>query len=184
MTESTCADEDCARPTYCRGLCQLHYGRAWRLGLLAPAEPPAGWHRLTNVDRTDRTATCSRCGQVGVRVRRDGSAKCMTKRAAYNRRGSGTRTRTPVDTTQRRKYLLWNKYRLRIEDYERLLAGQGGCCAICGAQPRTDRPLDVDHCHETGRVRGLLCNPCNNALRRWGDNPAGVERVLRYVTNP
>lgn len=50
-----------------------------------------------------------------------------------------------------------------IEDYDRLLAAQGGGCAICGNPPKTRR-LDVDHDHKTGRVRGLLCFVCNHHL--------------------
>ena len=55
---------------------------------------------------------------------------------------------------------------LSIEDYDRLLAAQGGVCAICGAAPKTRR-LDTDHDHKTGTVRGLLCHRCNRALPNW-----------------
>lgn len=51
-------------------------------------------------------------------------------------------------------------------DYLRLLADQGGGCAICGATPKTRR-LHTDHDHKTGRVRGLLCYRCNRALPAW-----------------
>ena len=54
------------------------------------------------------------------------------------------------------------------EDYARLLAAQGGGCAICGNPPKTRR-LHVDHDHKTGRVRGLLCHRCNRALPNWVD---------------
>ena len=53
-----------------------------------------------------------------------------------------------------------------VEDYDRLLAAQGGGCAICGNPPKTRR-LDVDHDHRTGKVRGLLCHRCNRALPAW-----------------
>jgi hypothetical protein len=51
-------------------------------------------------------------------------------------------------------------------EYDRLLAAQGGGCAICGNPPKTRR-LHVDHDHKTGRVRGLLCHRCNRALPDW-----------------
>jgi len=48
------------------------------------------------------------------------------------------------------------------EDYETLLESQNNCCLICGVSEETlNRPLAVDHCHTTGRVRGLLCDKCN-----------------------
>jgi hypothetical protein len=52
------------------------------------------------------------------------------------------------------------------DDYEALLAAQGGGCAICGNPPKTRR-LHVDHDHKTGKVRGLLCHRCNRALPSW-----------------
>lgn len=52
------------------------------------------------------------------------------------------------------------------EQYERLLAAQGGHCALCPNTPKTRR-LAVDHEHRTGRVRGLLCHRCNRALPTW-----------------
>jgi hypothetical protein len=54
------------------------------------------------------------------------------------------------------------------EQYEAMLAAQGGGCAICGNPPKTRR-LDVDHDHRTGKVRGLLCHRCNRALPSWVD---------------
>ena len=55
---------------------------------------------------------------------------------------------------------------LSVEDYDAMLAAQGGVCAICGNPPKTRR-LDVDHDHKTGKVRGLLCHRCNRALPTW-----------------
>lgn len=55
---------------------------------------------------------------------------------------------------------------LSLEEYDALLAAQGGGCAICGNPPKTRR-LDVDHDHRTGKVRGLLCHRCNRALPSW-----------------
>jgi hypothetical protein len=52
------------------------------------------------------------------------------------------------------------------EQYERLLAAQGGHCALCPNTPKTRR-LAVDHEHRTGRVRGLLCHRCNRVLPTW-----------------
>lgn len=53
------------------------------------------------------------------------------------------------------------RYGLEPEDHAALLSSQGGACALCGDSPHYD--LYVDHDHETGRVRSLLCARCNNA---------------------
>lgn len=54
-----------------------------------------------------------------------------------------------------------------LEDYYRMLAAQGGGCAICQRPPSERRRLDVDHDHRSGKVRGLLCHRCNRALASW-----------------
>ncbi len=72
-------------------------------------------------------------------------------------------------------------YGLTLEAFQAMERGQNGCCAIC-ARPPTKGNLNVDHCHETGRVRGLLCKPCNTALGALGDNAEGLRRALTYLT--
>jgi hypothetical protein len=66
-------------------------------------------------------------------------------------------------------------------DYEELLAQQGGGCVICGRRP-TKVSLHVDHDHETGEIRGLLCVGCNNALGQFHDDPMLLERAADYVS--
>jgi hypothetical protein len=55
------------------------------------------------------------------------------------------------------------RYGITPECYEDMLAKQGGVCAICGGEPHRYR-LAVDHDHKSGKVRSLLCSPCNTAL--------------------
>lgn len=71
------------------------------------------------------------------------------------------------------------KYKLSLVDYERLCESQKGKCAICKKTPK--RKLVIDHCHTTGKVRGLLCMYCNIALGFLGDNIAGVEKAVKYL---
>lgn len=65
-------------------------------------------------------------------------------------------------------------------DYDDLLARQGGGCRICGKEPRKIS-LHVDHDHETGEVRGLLCVGCNNSLGQMHDDPHLLLRAVEYV---
>lgn len=69
------------------------------------------------------------------------------------------------------------------DDWDKMYDEQGGVCALCQTPDRTGRhgKLSVDHCHETGRVRGLLCTACNSALGLLGDTPKAMERVLAYL---
>jgi hypothetical protein len=72
-------------------------------------------------------------------------------------------------------------YGLTTADFVRLFAGQGGLCAICGKPNERRRRLVVDHCHTSGRVRGLLCDACNNMLGMAGEDPAILRAAADYL---
>lgn len=78
---------------------------------------------------------------------------------------------------------LERKYGITPEIWQEMYDGQGGVCALCQIPGRTGKhgKLAVDHCHSTGRVRGLLCAPCNVAVGILGDSPERLERVLAYL---
>lgn len=88
---------------------------------------------------------------------------------------NGTPERKTYMSAYLRKYGLQQKYGITVEQYEMMFAAQEGLCAIC-RMPPTVKSLHVDHCHATGKIRGLLCTRCNNALERlekhagWGTN--------------
>jgi len=63
-----------------------------------------------------------------------------------------------------RKNRLARIYNLSVEEYDSKLNAQNGKCAICSELPVNNKLLSVDHCHKTGKVRGLLCHKCNAAL--------------------
>lgn len=73
-------------------------------------------------------------------------------------------------------------YGLKPGEYQEMLDKQGGVCAICGRRPVTIR-LAVDHDHETGRVRGLLCRRCNRALGLWEGDNNRMQNLILYVQN-
>jgi hypothetical protein len=83
---------------------------------------------------------------------------------------------------QRRKASLRAKYKISESDYMLLNEVQGGLCAICGRKPSGKRPvLCIDHCHKTGRIRGLLCMNCNSGLGYFHDNPERMQKAARYL---
>lgn len=83
-----------------------------------------------------------------------------------------------MSPTTKRKPTRRKQLGLTIEDYDRMLAEQGGVCAICGNPPKARR-LDVDHDHRTGAVRGLLCHRCNRGVS-W-DALGWLERAQAYL---
>ena len=75
------------------------------------------------------------------------------------------------------------RYGFGRDIYLLLLDWQDGRCAICGADEcRTGRRLAVDHCHKTGRIRGVLCGDCNVALGRLQDDPVRALAAANYLT--
>ena len=92
--------------------------------------------------------------------------------------------RASIPLRDHRASNLKRTYGITHEDYDRMLAEQGGGCAICGSTtPRTKRSeyLYVDHCHGTGAVRGLLCGPCNSGIGSLGDNIGRLEAAILYL---
>ena len=82
-----------------------------------------------------------------------------------------------------REYNLLKKYNLTMDDYNKILDSQKGCCAICGTQKLGygHSRLCVDHCHTTGKIRGLLCNACNIALGKFEDKKQRLLNAIHYL---
>ncbi|MCC8339170.1 endonuclease VII domain-containing protein [Streptomyces sp. R1] len=111
---------------------------------------------------------CRTCGEIKPhsewtrnRTASDGLATlCRSCKAAQGRAGH-----------------LKRQYGITEAERDALIASQGGVCCICLAAPAAH----VDHCHETGRVRGVLCFSCNAALGQFKDRPDAIRRAAAYV---
>ena len=87
-------------------------------------------------------------------------------------------------------YSLKRSYGITLEEYKNRLKDQDYCCASCGISTKEleadvkitrHRQLVVDHCHTTGKVRGLLCNSCNTSLGLLKENLVALVGLTRYV---
>lgn len=147
-----CSIEGCSRPHVARGWCHRHYERWSRNG-----DPHIG------ADLDDGPVVgiapnpCRGCG--GPKPKGRGRALCDSC-VAKNRH-----VRLAANHERQRDRWLLGKYGISAERYDEILTEQGGGCAICGGGPsKSFLYLDVDHDHETGMVRGLLCRRCNTGL--------------------
>ena len=91
-----------------------------------------------------------------------------------------------ANAERKRELRLAYLYAITVEQYNEILERQGGVCAICrGEETRTVKgticSLAVDHDHETGQVRGLLCQACNAALGGFRDDPELLKRAADYI---
>lgn len=85
-----------------------------------------------------------------------------------------------------RKKVRLNSYKLSQDKYELMMKAQSGACKICGKSSgwkANGGNLVIDHCHETGSVRGLLCPPCNRGLGQFEDNAEYLRKAAFYIAD-
>ena len=140
---------------------------------------------------------CSCCGEV----------KPTTDFTRYNRQGkwgfqyyckacvNKKRKQYKLDNPENikranRKHNLKKQYGLTIEDVEKMLKNQNYKCMICGRElflhgSSVDKSkiARVDHNHETGEIRGLLCSDCNRGIGLLKDNPLFLANAIKYLEN-
>jgi hypothetical protein len=73
------------------------------------------------------------------------------------------------------------KYGISLEQYDEMLMAQDGVCAICATSCDTGMNLAVDHCHDTKKVRGLLCKNCNTAIGLLKEDVENMNKAINYI---
>jgi hypothetical protein len=132
---------------------------------------------VTSTHDGERSCVEPNCNQV-ARARGPECRKCYMRKYQKARRiGNGF--------TPKRDEVLRYNYGITYWDFERMLRDQSGRCAICcTSEPGGPwNTLNVDHCHETGRVRGLLCYRCNVGLGYFQDDPSRLLAAQDYITH-
>jgi len=82
----------------------------------------------------------------------------------------------------KRKSHFKTKYGISVKDYEQMEKDHKGCCAICGIHKNGfDKDLYIDHCHDSNKVRGLLCQSCNSGLGFFKDNIRLMLKAIEYL---
>ena len=98
------------------------------------------------------------------------------------RRRAWDRANPEKAAENKRRNNLKREYDITLEQFDEMLAEQGGCCAACGTtEPGGSGTFHVDHCHDSGEVRGLLCHNCNRGLGFLGDDLDGVMNMVYYL---
>jgi hypothetical protein len=161
-----CAIERCSREAEVKGLCRVCYAN----------ERQKAKRRANPIPEL----VCDGCGQTYIPQRRPKasaehhycSRKCKTN--WYNRQ-PGKR-----EDTLRRYYL--RRYGLTLDEVAAMRVDGCGICGRFDAPGRWEGNLHIDHDHETGKVRGVLCHGCNVSLGHFQHDPVLLAAAIRYLS--
>lgn len=135
----------------------------------------------------DYQRACSRKCREKLPDSRARARDYQSRDEVRERKNAARRVATnPARREVNRRDLLKRAYGLTVEQFDAMLAAQNGVCVLCGEAPNPDgvraaSRLHVDHDHETGRVRALLCNHCNRGIGAFRDDPDLMQRASLYV---
>ena len=135
---------------------------------------------------------CSKCGEVKVigdfhvdKIKSSGRhSTCKVCRSLEKATLRKRKALNPSFAITEYLYLINRRYRLSYNTLEGMMDEQLGCCGSCGKSliyPKSVRNYSIDHNHDTGNVRGLLCNECNVALGLLKDDVDTVTGLLKYL---
>jgi len=132
-----------------------------------------------NKSRKGITTSCKACiAIIDKEIYDRDKEKILKRKKSYYQRNKEKTWRNNAETK-------WRTYGIKdmtIERYDVMMEKQNHCCDICGGHKDSfTRRLAVDHCHDTGEARGLLCSNCNAALGALGDNLEGVMKAVGYL---
>jgi len=151
---------------------------------LKPSTPVALAHRAEYMREWNKSAKAKEY-RLRPDVRARANAKQNARRATAGwKRWAADFWAKPETKRAHREYYLKKTYGITVEQYDRMLAEQGGGCAVCGRTNNSKRMtyLSVDHCHATGKVRGLLCNACNVALGFLEEDKVRMVSLMNYIS--
>lgn len=188
--DRSCRMNDCEKVVHARELCMMHY-RRWRVH----GDPALSWvmrDKVCSIEgcdgKMDARTYCNKHWQAW-RKHGDPLYKAPTRDVPHGTLTGYGHYRCRCDdcrqaqATSNRRALL-RQFGLTPESYDRMFQEQGGLCAICrleGSGQLSGRLMAVDHCHATGKVRGLLCQRCNHAIGLLHDDPDRAMALAAYL---
>jgi len=203
---SECSVLGCQKPVVAKLLCSTHYKRFKRHGnpnLGRPAhwgqaEKHPLWHSHQWFKR--QQILCDEWSDfwkfiAGVGDKEEGKRLCRTDQT-LSLSPSNFYWKQTIENTGRADYAkkwrvanpekarnseLKRRFGISLETYNEILESQNGTCSICKQKCLTYDNLSVDHCHKTGRMRGLLCSQCNKGLGHFKDCPQLLEKAIAYL---
>jgi len=127
--------------------------------------------------------------EVGVSSGRPGAPKKFKCNKCSNEKSRLRRLNNPEkELIKHRKHNLKNKFGLTLDCFKKLSEIQNNSCSICKKEEtafnhitKNIRALSVDHCHKSGKVRGLLCSKCNFGVGYFNDSIENLQEAIKYL---
>jgi hypothetical protein len=162
MINTTCSVIGCDKEPRCNKMCQQHYDRKRRYG---------------DTYTRPKKLKCQDC-KIVFDVRPFGSLPNWCDDCAHKRHRAKTRA-------DRWRKGLWEYYKITPDEYMEMHRKQNGVCLICKGtavgRGKAKNRLAVDHNHETGKIRGLLCAKCNTGLGLFNDSKQLLVKAIEYL---
>lgn len=141
-----------------------------------------------------KTKHCPSCGlekplEAFSKNRKTKDGLAVYCRMCYSEKCKKSHAKVKADPLAYAEYLakerdrhLKRTFGISSADYDAMLRAQGGRCAICrDTSCKSGVAFAVDHCHATGKIRGLLCRDCNTSLGKFNDDIETLQRAIQYL---
>jgi hypothetical protein len=143
----------------------------------AEALPLNAFGTYTSRGTTYHRTICKYCRNANEKNQRDDHTRWLDRKRYKLKKESN-----PQEVSDYyRDWHLRKKYNLTLEEFTLLSESQNNLCAICENPEKSHKNLVVDHNHNTGEVRGLICSSCNKALGHAKDSKALLEKMITYL---
>lgn len=176
VNNGSCKGPECNRPAHCKGYCVTHYGQYYTRGRVWVIGSRPGRSAL-------RECLWYGCGERSVRwgycekhaVEELGQCWVPWCEEPVRHKRLGL-----CDAHTRQNNYMSHKYGIGMAERYKLAEQQNWTCAICPVKDERGS-LNIDHCHTTGRVRGLVCGNCNRAIGLFKDDPRIIKNAAHYL---
>lgn len=168
----------------------IEYPEFKHCGTCNTTKPLSEWHKSRR-ENDGLSSRCRACNSAYNKQRyRNDPSHSLKVAEAYRKKQIAERDAYlagEIDAAPKSLHWHIGVYGLSLAEFQEINAKQNGRCAICGSLPEEakghrSKRLYIDHCHETGVVRGLLCSRCNSAIGYFDHNPTLMTNAAQYVT--
>jgi hypothetical protein len=127
---------------------------------------------------------CSKCGEQKPlkEFSKDKRVKSGLKSWCKSCINLGARKWKQNNSKKVKNLHLLSRYGITLEIKNKMISEQHGRCAICKGSLDNGLHTHTDHCHNSGKIRGILCNHCNRGLGEFKDNKQTLQNAIQYLT--